>query len=135
MYSIFKIITGTFIGACLTLCAMEAFAHKGRLTDGCHNSRAAEEYHCHDKETKEVKVIATKETIKEVCEIIGGGMSTTAQFNKTLLNKIHKDNTITDDNTDKEQLAKMIQAGLVFAYCNGKTYYKINPTILKSIQD
>ncbi len=76
-----------------------------------------------------------KEIVQEVCDEIGGGMSTTAQLNKTFLKKIYDGENISDDKEEKEKLANMIQAGLVFAYCNGKTYYKINPTILKSIED
>jgi Fic family protein len=73
--------------------------------------------------------------IKEACLTIGGNMSTTAQLNKTFLNKIKNNNTISNNDKDKEILEKMIQSGLVFAYCNGKTLYKVNPTIKESLED
>ena len=70
--------------------------------------------------------------IKSAVSLIGGTMSTTAQMNREFLKKIREHKQA--DKEEGEILNEMINRGLVFAYCNGKTQYNINPTIEASLE-
>ena len=79
----------------------------------------------------ETPTIDTQE-VQSAINLIGGAMSTTTQMNKAFLNKIHKNKEAEEG--DDEILNTMIYQGLVFAYCNGKTRYDINPTVQASLE-